>query len=152
MDRARQLGRLRGWAAERHEALGTLFADGTCLYAEWLFLTHSIAYTRLPDLLIGLDLWTPSGGFAAVADRDARLAEAGITRPPRLFDGELETEARAISFIGLSAFADGPAEGVILRRCASDASPRLAKVVRPSFMRTGDDAWRARRPRNLVRR
>lgn len=148
-DRAGQLGPLRRWAAERGDALRTLLADGDALYAEWLLLTHTVAYDRLPAYLVALDLWHESRGFVALSERDVRCAAAGIAVVPEMWRGTPRVVGTVEGLITTSAYGDRPAEGVIVR--AAGAQPvRLAKLIRPGFVRIGDDAWSAPRPRNRL--
>lgn len=149
-DRAGQLGPLRAWAAARIEQLGQLLAGGRVLYAEWMWLTHSVAYDALPDHLIGLDLYSSREGFTTVADRDAAFASADITRPPRIFQGVLGGRPRVDELLGGSRFGRGAAEGLIIRATGPDADPRLAKVVLASFALRSDSSWRGARERNVV--
>src|SRR5207244_11665666 len=71
-DRARQLGPLRAWLAPRNDELVELLVENA-MYAEWLYLTHTIRYDRLPAYFVGLDLWSPTGGFLHPGDPDERL-------------------------------------------------------------------------------
>ena len=142
MDRAGQLGRLRAWAAERSDRLRALLAGGSVLYAEWLYLTHTVHYGRLPDLLVGTDLYTPDTGFRTADERDRRLEQVDLAFPPRLFEGRLgdTTEIRAL--FGRSAFGDEPAEGLVLRREDRGRVLARAKVLRPGFVPVDDARWR----------
>lgn len=143
VDRAGQLGPLRAWAAERADQLATLLDGGTVLYGEWLWLAHGVRYQRLPDWLIGLDLWRPGSGFLPIEERDGLLAVAGVTRPPQMSREILGSELRIRELLASSAFGEAPAEGLIVRRL-EQASPdlRLAKVLSPAFTRRSDAAWR----------
>jgi hypothetical protein len=150
IDRAGQLGRLRAWAAERTHALGTLLDGGWVLYGEWLLLAHSVTYDHLPDLLIGLDLWSPEAGFAAIEDRDRRLADVGRTVAPRLLCGVLGSEEAVAGLMTRSRLGSEPAEGIVVRRDPT-RTPAVAKVLSPAFVRADDSAWQgAKRPRNRV--
>lgn len=152
IDRAGQLGRLRAWASERADALRRLLADGRVLYAEWLLLTHSIRYDRLPDYLLGLDLWSPDAGFASVSARDRALAAAGIAVPAARFAGMVPDLAALDRLIGRSAYRAGEAEGVVVRALDPlEGRPRIAKRLAPSFVRRDDHAWRRGRPLNVLR-
>ena len=142
MDRGRQLGRLRAWAAERSERLQVLLAGGSVLYAEWLYLTHTVHYVRLPDLLIGTDLYSPSAGFRTVDERNRRLEQAELAVPPRLFEGVLGDRGRLGALFGQSAFGDEPAEGLVLRQERRGRLLARAKVLRPGFVRVDDARWR----------
>ncbi|CAN5214630.1 hypothetical protein BH18ACT4_BH18ACT4_13350 [soil metagenome] len=107
-DRARQLGPLRGWVAEHADDLRALVGEDTALYAEWLLLTHSVAYDRLPTYLVALDLWSVDGGFVLVDDRNARCAAAGIASPPERWRGRASSVATIEAQVGASAFGDEP--------------------------------------------
>lgn len=148
-DRGGQLGRLRAWLAPRGDELRRLLADGSTLYAEWLLLTHSIAYDELPDYFVALDLVGPDDDFIGVDDRDGRLLAAGICAPPLLFRGMLRDVDAVDALIGRSRFSTGPAEGVIVR--ADRPGPlRIAKRIAPGFVRLGDDGWARGRPHNRI--
>jgi hypothetical protein len=137
MDRAGQLGRLRAWAAERADQLGPVLAEGRALYGEWLWLNHSVAYDRLPDWLVVLDLWTPSEGLLGVVERDRVALGSGLALPPLLFDGVLGSREAALDLMAQSRFGSEPMEGVVLRRPDGER----CKILRPGFRRRPDDAW-----------
>ncbi|MGI9032650.1 MAG: RNA ligase family protein [Acidimicrobiales bacterium] len=148
-DRAGQLGPLRAWMAERSDQLRALVADGMALYAEWLYLTHSVAYDRLPAYLVTLDLRSPDGTFATVDDRNERCAARGMATPAKLYRGVVEKVDALEPLLAQSRYASGPAEGVIVR-ALDGAEPRLAKLLNAGFRRLGDDEWAGGRPRNLL--
>ncbi len=148
-DRAGQLGPLRAWAAARTQQLGNVLAGDRVLYAEWMWLTHSVAYDSLPDHLIGLDLYSPAG-FASVAQRDTAFTTAAVALPPQIFQGILGSRQRVDALLGASRFGVGAAEGLIIRPTGSDEDPRLAKVVPASLDRRSDSSWRRSRERNAI--
>lgn len=135
MDRAGQLGRLRAWVAESSDRLTSLLAGGWSTYGEWLWLRHGIAYDRLPDFLVVLDLWHPDAGMASVSERDARLSAAGLLMPPVRHSGVLRDLPALLSLLGPSAYADTRAEGLVVRRLADGAR---CKVVDPVYQRPDD--------------
>jgi hypothetical protein len=149
MDRAGQIGRLRAWVSERAGQLTPLLTSHSALYAEWLYLTHSVAYDRLPSLLVGLDLTVGQNRFVAVAERNRRLAQAGIAPPPELARGRPITIRWLEGWLGPSRFGVEPAEGLVVRTLDGGA-PRIAKVLRPGFERRPDAAWRGDQRRNLT--
>jgi hypothetical protein len=146
MDRAGQLGRLRAWGAQRHQALMELLSCGWVGYGEWLWLQHSVRYDSLPDWLVLLDLWSGSTEMVGIDLRDARAAAADLAVPPRLFEGVLGTPESLLGLLGRSAFGDETMEGVVLRRL--DGS--RCKIVRPGFTRRPDDSWDVRRTNRCV--
>lgn len=150
MDRAGQLGPLRAWAGEYDEELRRVLDGdaGRALYAEWLLLTHSSVYDRLPSYLVALDLWRPAAGFLTAADRDAVCAAAGLSTPPPVWTGVAGSVGTIEGLLGPSAWGPGPAEGLVVRSLAEPA--RRAKLVPAGFTRLSDDEWRRGRPRNRL--
>lgn len=146
-DRAGQLGPLRAWLAERSDELRVLLRE-SALYGEWLLLTHAIGYDRLPAYLLGLDLWSESG-FATPLERNERLAGAGLQPPPELYRGRLGRLDDLERLLGESRVGAEPMEGLVLRTL-DGSEPRVAKLLRPGFTPASDEAWGARRPRNLL--
>jgi hypothetical protein len=147
MDRSGQLGRLRAWAAERIEALSILLDGGFALYGEWLWLAHTIAYDRLPDWLVVIDVWSPQTGFLSIGDRDGRATAAGLATPPRILRGVLGGWAQLEGLVRPSAFGAPVAEGLVLRR---QQDHETCKFVPETFRRLDDAAWRAGRPTNQL--
>lgn len=141
MDRAGQLGPLRARVFSDIERFRELLDGGRVLYAEWLWLAHSVHYDRLPDPLVALDVWYPGHGFASTGERDRYCAGAGIPVPPLLFRGVLETESALRSLLGPSAFGAAQMEGAVLRR----ADGRRCKVVADGFTRAQDHEIARRR-------
>lgn len=146
MDRAGQLGRLRAWCAKRLPDLTALLAGELVAYGEWLWLEHSVPYDRLPDLLIFIDLWSPSHGFLPVDERDRRSEAHGFVSPPRLFEGVLGSRERLDALFGRSAFGSADAEGLVLRRSPT----QRCKILAPGFRRRSDEEWLRHRRYNHV--
>lgn len=149
MDRAGQLGPLRAWLAGHDEAVRAVAGPGVSVYAEWLLLTHSVAYDRLPAYLVVLDLWHEGGGFSGVDDRDQTCRAAGLATPPELWRGVAKDTRMIEELLGPSTVGPGPMEGVVVR---SRRDPnRRAKLLRAGFRRLDDEGWaRGRRPRNRL--
>jgi RNA ligase len=152
MDRAGQLGPLRAWTAAHDVPVRSVLANGyTAVYAEWLFLAHSVAYDRLPSFLAVIDLWRGENGFASVDDRDGLCADTGLVTPPELWRGVPHDLDAIEPLFGRSAWGSGPAEGLVVRSVDAAADvPRVAKLLAPGFDRLGDDEWRRGRPRNQL--
>jgi atypical dual specificity phosphatase len=148
-DRAGQLGPLRAWLSRAGPPLTELVLGGPVVYGEWMWFTHTVPYDRLPSLLIGLDVWTRSGGFLVPDDRVRVVSSAGIPAPPELFRGEPGSIERLESLMGHSAWGPGPMEGIVVR-ALDGAEPRAAKLLRPGWRAIGDEEWVRGRPRNRV--
>ncbi|MHB1536768.1 MAG: RNA ligase family protein [Acidimicrobiales bacterium] len=150
MDRAGQLGPLRAWAAAHDEPLQALLDPWPVLYGEWLLLTHTVAYDRLPTYLVVLDLWRDGDGFAGVDQRDSVCGAVGLVTPPQVWRGVPGSLDRVEVLLGTSAWASSPAEGLVLRRTGEVGAPRLAKLVGAAWVQLDDEGWRAGRPRNRL--
>jgi hypothetical protein len=148
LDRAGQRGPLRAWIAAHEPAIRHALFGWDAMYGEWLLLTHTVSYDRLPAYLVVLDLWTPTG-WAPPGERDRICRSSGLSTPPQVWSGVPGTLAAVEALVDTSAWGDEPMEGLIVRR-QSPGEPRLAKLVRAGFDRTGDDEWRAGRPHNRL--
>jgi RNA ligase len=149
MDRAGQLGRLRAWIAERTDALRELLADGSFLYAEWLYLTHTVRYTSLPDYFVALDLRRSNGSFLTPDERTEACSMVGLQVPPELWRGVAGGMTVIEALLGQSRWAAEPAEGLIIRT-VDGSEPRIAKLLRPGFHPLKDREWKKTRPRNVL--
>ena len=146
-DRAGQLGPLKAWAAERTDILRRLLAAELALYGEWLYLTHTVAYERLPSFFVALDLRRPDGSFLTVDERTAACEAAGVAVPPQLWRGTAHGLGDIERLLGTSRYGPAPAEGVFVRT-VDGSEPRVAQLLGPQFNRLPDDAWAVGRPRN----
>jgi hypothetical protein len=142
MDRGGQVGPLRAWLRD-HPRQADGVEAGIVVFAEWRWFVHSIVYDRLPSLLIALDMWRPSSGFAPVRARDAWAAATGWVVPPLLHEGPVAELDDLDRWTERSHCRDGSAEGAVLRL---DGDPRAVKWVRPDFRRM--EGWSRPRPRN----
>jgi atypical dual specificity phosphatase len=149
MDRAGQLGRLRAWIAERTDALRGLLADGSVLYVEWLYLTHAVRYTSLPDSFVALDLRRANGSFLTPDERTQECGAVGLQVPPEIWRGVAGGMAAIEVLLGQSRWAAEPAEGLIIRTI-DGSEPRIAKLVRRGFHPLKDREWKKTRPRNVL--
>lgn len=150
-DRGGQLGPLRAWAAQHAEGLRDVLSIESVVYAEWMWLRHSVPYDTLPDHLVAFDLFSSGGGFASVAERDRAFARAGLLTPPSVFSGVLGARERLDALLSTSRYGVGPAEGLIVRSAGPErGAPRLAKIVSREFEPRPDSSWRERSERNVV--
>lgn len=134
MDRGGQLGPLRSRVNAGYGQFRPLLENGLVLYAEWLWLTHTVRYDQLADHLVVLDFWHPDKGFVPLRERDRMSHVHELVVPPRLFTGVLGSADAVIRLMGRSRFGSELMEGVVLRKDDGQRS----KVLRPGFVRAGD--------------
>src|SRR6202034_149885 len=127
----------------------TVLAEWPVLYGEWMLVTHTVAYERLPAYLVVLDLWREGDGFANAEVRNERCGAARLVVPPEIWRGVPGRVDMVEGLIGVSCWGDSPAEGVVVRRL-SRGEPSRAKLVREGFARVADEAWRSGRPHNRL--
>jgi hypothetical protein len=111
-------------------------------------LTHSIAYTALPDWFIAFDVYDRvSARFWSQARRNALLQRIGIAVVPEVAHGRLTLAVlKRLLEETPSAFGAPHVEGFVLRRDAGDWCAARAKLVRADFTQAIDTHWRRRAP------
>lgn len=118
------------------------FAERYILYGEWMFATHSISYTRLPDRFIAFDLYDRSTQMWA--DRkslDKLLSGTSICSVPILHEGSMLTEGEILGMVqGQSKFYDGRMEGIYVKIEKNSCVISRGKVVRKDFI-AGNEHW-----------
>lgn len=137
-DQFRPLGR---WLTPRTDALAEALFPHLMLFGEWCYAMHSVRYNRLPDWFLTFDVYDrASGQFWCVARRDALASTLGLAVVPRVGSGRYDMpQLRAL--LGNSRLADGPAEGLYVRRDAGEHLVARAKLVRGEFLQAIDEHW-----------
>lgn len=140
-----QFKRLDAWVAAHGADLWAVLRPGRdILYGEWLAATHSIPYSRLPDVFVAFDLYDRvEGRFFSRARLAALLRGTAIALVPLLREGAVfDTAAQIEALVHTpSRFYDGAVEGVYLRLQGDDGwLVERAKVVRADFL-SGDKHW-----------
>ena len=111
-----QFGPLRQWLSVHRYPLLESLTPELILFGEWCYAAHSIQYTRLPDWFIAFDVYDRAAErFWSIERRDRLVARAGIAAVPMLARGRFDVDGVA-GWLGPSQFAEGPAEGVYVRR------------------------------------
>lgn len=105
--------------------------------------THSIPYTRLPDLFIAFDFYDRrTRSWASFQELQLLLSTTTIRIVPTLWEGR---EAETPDLRGLvqtpSQFYDGPVEGIYWKVESKEGKlVRRGKVVRGDFI-AGNEHW-----------
>ncbi|KAG6820659.1 hypothetical protein H0H93_013510 [Arthromyces matolae] len=118
------------------------FAERYILFGEWMYATHSIHYTQLPDRFLAFDLYDRSTGTWSSRDTLERLlSPTSIALVPVLHRGVMPTNDELKNMVQLpSRFWDGRVEGVYVKVEQKDCVVARGKVVRSDFI-AGNEHW-----------
>jgi atypical dual specificity phosphatase len=143
-----QFKKLGSWV-ERHQ--GDLykildrdphFAERYILFGEWMFATHSIPYTHLPDRFLAFDFYDRSS--RTWADRktlSALLCTTSIPLVPILHEGVMPSDTELRNMVQLpSNFWGGRVEGIYVKIERNSCVVSRGKVVRSDFI-AGNEHW-----------
>lgn len=136
---------LKRWLGLRREALIDALWPDLMLFGEWCYAVHSVRYTRLPDWFLAFDVFDRSSGEFWSADRRNGLIEnLEIASVPELGRGRYDVESLK-KVLAHSHLADGPAEGLYVRREVSGRLRARAKLVRQEFVQAIEEHWSKRK-------
>lgn len=147
-----QFKKVNKWVSDHDEGLKKILLSNDqeeappgkfILYGEWMFMKHSIYYDKIIDLFLVFDIYdTEWNTFLSRSAIDKRLLGTSICQvpvvpsPQRLDERSLRDLVHKLP----SAYSDGLAEGIYLRREKGDKVIDRAKIVRPDF-KAGNDGW-----------
>ena len=132
---------LKRWLSVRRETLGRELRPGLMLFGEWCYAVHSIHYSRLPDWFLVFDVYDHARGeFWDVHRRNEFAAVLGLAIVPERARGRL-TIGSLTRLLDSSVLADGPAEGIYVRREDLGRVVARAKLVRPEFVQAINVHW-----------
>ncbi|RDB28739.1 hypothetical protein Hypma_016091 [Hypsizygus marmoreus] len=143
-----QFRKLGIWMDRHHNGLmrvldrDPFFAERYILYGEWMYATHSIPYTSLPNRFIAFDLYDRSTDTWADRATMAGLLEGtSISLVPILHVGTMPTERELRNMVQLpSKFYDGRVEGIYVKVERNGFVVSRGKVVRSDFI-AGNEHW-----------
>ncbi|KAJ6520438.1 ATP dependent DNA ligase [Mycena sanguinolenta] len=143
-----QFKKLGLWVdTHRHELMRVLgrdahFPSRYILFGEWLAVTHSIPYARLPDRFMAFDVYDRStNSWVDRAGLTALLSDTTIQMVPVLYEGELPSETELKSMVQMkSKFWDGRIEGIYVKFQKDGQVMSRGKVVRSDFI-AGNEHW-----------
>jgi len=124
------------------------FPERYILFGEWMYATHSIAYTHLPDHFIAFDVYDRSTNtWAGRHTLSQVLAGTSISVVPVLHHGPMPTnnELRQMTQTQ-SKYWDGRVEGVYVKVERNNIVIARGKVVRGDFI-AGNEHWTKGKPR-----
>ncbi|KIY63576.1 hypothetical protein CYLTODRAFT_402991 [Cylindrobasidium torrendii FP15055 ss-10] len=143
-----QFKKLGHWIEEHKHALIKIlgrdahFPERYTLYGEWLYATHSIPYTRLPDWFMAFDMFDRvTGTFCDRQTLVALLNDSGIHVTPTIYEGPMPPDAVLKDRVQqTSAFWDGRIEGLYVKVEGDGVVKSRSKIVRADFI-AGNEHW-----------
>ncbi|KAJ8079568.1 hypothetical protein PM082_011155 [Marasmius tenuissimus] len=119
-----------------------LFAERYILFGEWLYATHSIPYTGLPDLFMAFDLYDRSTDtFIDRKTLTSLLKPTGIAIVPEIYEGPMVSSDDLKAMVERqSNFWDGRVEGIYVKWEKAGRVINRGKVVRADFI-AGNEHW-----------
>lgn len=135
---------LQRWLTPRAEGLAAALGPDLMLFGEWCYAVHSVRYTRLPDWFLAFDVYDRAKNEFWSADRRNELVgRLDLATVPELGRGRFDVNGLK-KVLGHSALADGPAEGIYVRREEQGRLVQRAKVVRAEFVQAIEQHWSKR--------
>ena len=144
-----QFKKLDTWLARHDDDLRQIldrdpyFAERYTLFGEWVYATHAISYSDLPDWFMAYDLYDRSrNSFVDRQGLEAFLDGTSIQMAPVLFGGDkMPTKEDLLAMIQRrSMFYNGRVEGVYVKIEEGGYVKLRGKVVRSDFI-AGNEHW-----------
>lgn len=138
-----QFSPLDKWIARHSSELWDILEPGRyVLYGEWLYATHSVAYSGLPDWFVAYDLFDKiESKFVSRPVLEEILKSTSIFISPLVYAGEIKGRTFLESLVvGPSAFGADKREGIVIKICEGRWLKSRSKIVRPDFI-AGNDRW-----------
>ena len=138
-----QFAPLNRWIDKHSMELWDILEPGRhVLYGEWLYATHSVRYTALPDWFIAYDCYDRAAEqFLCRPALEALLAQTSIAIAPVIHEGAVPNLDFVLSLVDAgSAFNQERREGIVIRVCDQEKVISRAKLVRKDFI-AGNERW-----------
>ena len=140
-----QFGPLWEWVAKRTDALVETLGTALVLFGEWCFAVHSVRYDRLPDWLLGFDIYDRAARcFWSTERRDEVLRQLSAHSVPEIARGRLAGDELLHMLDQRSTVGSSLREGLYLRREESGRLEARAKLVRAEFVQAISAHWTKR--------
>jgi atypical dual specificity phosphatase len=138
-----QFAPLDKWLARHTAELWEILEPGRhILYGEWVYATHSVAYTSLPDWFIAYDIFDRTEGkFVSRSIVAEMLSSTTICHVPLVHTGNVDNIAHLQQLVsGPSAYGSYLREGIVVRVCNESSLIARCKLVRSDFI-AGNERW-----------
>ena len=131
------------WILDHTNDLMLIFEKGNYIvFGEWVYMKHSINYTRLPDYFLIYDIYNrDNGDFLARNTLVELTKDTGLYIVPLIFEGKTTLDKlKEICVQTQSQFCDDQIEGIYVRAYENNILKYRGKIVRPNFI-CGDVHW-----------
>jgi len=137
-----QFSTLASWLTPRQDRIAEALFPDLMLFGEWCRAVHSVRYTALPDWFLVFDVYDRSSkSFWNSLRRNEFASSLGLATVPLIQSRSRQSLDSLTGLLGKSAFSDGLAEGMYLRREDDEQTLARAKLVRPEFIQQIGDHW-----------
>jgi len=118
------------------------FPERYVLFGEWLYATHSIPYTHLPDRFMAFDIYDRSTEvWLCRKTLSALLSSTSIMLVPVVHEGKMPSDSELRRMIQQpSEYYDGRVEGIYIKVERNGVVVNRGKVVRGDFI-CGNEHW-----------
>lgn len=118
-------------------------ANNWILYGEWVYMTHAITYTKLPDYFILFDIYDVDiNKFLSRQRVEELISSTSICLIRQIAHGTFTLDQLTDFAYSESAYMDGQLEGIYIRTMSVDNEylSNRAKIVRSDFI-SGNQHW-----------
>ena len=146
-----QYEHFRSWVFQNFEVLRDMLGTRWCLFGEWLWARHGVAYDSLPDHFLGFDAYDKQGDRWATHRELVALVAERVALVPVLSCGPAAALPRLDALMGRSRFGSERAEGMYLRLERDDEVVARFKFRRADFT-PGREDFRTREVTNVIKK
>lgn len=137
-----QFKHLWSWVKRYEMGLIDHLSESLILFGEWCYAQHSVAYSALPDMFIGFDVYDRSQQqFYSVKKRNELFELLDISAIPPLVTGHLSLAELHILLDRPSNYGARYLEGIYLRQDNDLWLQQRAKLVRNDFIQAIKEHW-----------
>lgn len=135
-----QFKSLDRWIESHSIELYNIFSQGNfILFGEWVYMKHSINYTKLPDYFVLYDIYNKNTNeFLERKVTEKIIKESRIHMVPIIYEGKSTLDELKKLVNTKSLFYDGLVEGIYVRGCNNGIVKYRGKIVRHDFLFNGN--------------
>lgn len=137
-----QFEKIDKWIINHYEDLYSILDNNTILFGEWLYATHSISYTHLPDYFLAFDLYDKKNKlFYNRTILENKLKNTNIHIVKEIFSGKIIDNNHLLKLIQQKSFyTNHKIEGIYLKIFDGDFVKLRSKLVNNDFI-PGNQHW-----------